>query len=138
MIPLRDPSTFDGPVEYAATFSPDPAAVGAARQFVRSSLARHAVSSFTTELIVSELVGNVVRHAGTDFMVSVSLGAMIRVSVLDDCAAIPAVRHADAEDEGGRGLLIVDSLASTWGVTPTRSGKSVWAEVDSAALAQVA
>jgi hypothetical protein len=134
MTPTNDVATCGRTVEYAATFSPEPAIVGTVRQFVRASLARHAVSSYATELIVSELVANVVRHAGTDFMIAIRFGPTIHVSVLDGSPVIPAIVHGDGDNEGGRGLLIVDSLSSGWGVSRAGSGKSVWAEIDPAAV----
>lgn len=42
---------------------------------------------------------------------------------------MPMKREADAEDIGGRGLVIVDSLSDNWGVRPRESGKTVWAHL---------
>ena len=121
-----------GALEYAATFPPSPTAVADARQFVRASLGRNGVSSFTTELIVSELVGNVVRHARTHFTVTVRLAEKIRLAVLDDSPLMPVIVDADPDAERGRGLVVVEALSSAWGASRTRTGKSVWAEVDPA------
>ncbi|WP_416210682.1 ATP-binding protein, partial [Frankia sp. Cas8] len=33
-------------------------------------------------------------------------------------------------DEGGRGLQLVAELATHWGARPTRTGKTVWFQLD--------
>lgn len=48
---------------------------------------------------------------------------------------MPRRRRAGAEDEGGRGLHLVASLAHRWGCRATVGGKVVWAELDLAGLA---
>lgn len=47
----------------------------------------------------------------------------------DDSRLRPSVRYAGEHDEGGRGMFLVDALASAWGVTDTANGKTVWFEV---------
>jgi len=43
---------------------------------------------------------------------------------------VPVRRPARPDDVSGRGVMIVDELASAWGVEPERSGgKRVWFEV---------
>ncbi|WP_169336551.1 ATP-binding protein, partial [Nocardiopsis prasina] len=42
---------------------------------------------------------------------------------------LPRIRSAGADDEGGRGLYLVDQLAARWGSRPTPDGKAVWFEV---------
>ena len=83
------------------------------------------------ELITTELVTNAVRHAGSLTTVLVTYdGARVRVAVGDGSRALPQGRSAQDDDLGGRGLHIVDVLATAWGTTPTVEGKRVWAEVD--------
>ncbi|WP_435192517.1 ATP-binding protein [Streptomyces sp. NRRL F-5630] len=95
-------------------------------------------TSDTLLLIVAELAANAVRHGrvpGRDFVLRLvhrPAAALVRVEVSDTHPALP-VRLAPAPEdaEGGRGLLLVDALASRWGVTErTGPGKTVWAELD--------
>ena len=53
----------------------------------------------------------------------------IWVEVFDADLRLPRIRSAGETDEGGRGLYLVDQLASRWGSRPTHDGKSVWFEV---------
>jgi serine/threonine-protein kinase RsbW len=84
-------------------------------------------------LLVSELVTNVIRHArGTD-VITVDLHAgrtWLRIEVLDTDRHWPQPRIPDGFDESGFGFILVDALASTWGVRETDAGKAVWAELD--------
>jgi hypothetical protein len=50
------------------------------------------------------------------------------VEVADFGQAHPVRRLAEWSDEGGRGLVVTDALASRWGVRRTAFGKAVWAE----------
>ncbi|MFF1463747.1 ATP-binding protein [Streptomyces sp. NPDC058330] len=94
-------------------------------------------------LVVAELTANAVRHGhvpGRDFHLRLRLDAAtrpqtVRIEVTDTRAermpALPAhLRVPDAEDTGGRGLLLVAGLASRWGWHPRAAGpgKTVWAE----------
>jgi hypothetical protein len=80
--------------------------------------------------IVSELVANVVRHAATDAVLRLELRRqLLTVAVSDSDPALP-VRETGSPLESGRGLGIVDALASSWGASPTSSGgKIVWATI---------
>ena len=53
----------------------------------------------------------------------------IWVEVLDADLRLPRIRSAGESDEGGRGLYLVDQLASRWGSRPTNDGKAVWFEI---------
>ncbi len=53
----------------------------------------------------------------------------IWVEVFDSDLRLPRIRNAGANDEGGRGLYLVDQLSSRWGSRPTEEGKAVWFEV---------
>ena len=43
--------------------------------------------------------------------------------------AAPPAAHGTATDEGGRGLYLVEQLATRWGSRPTTDGKAVWFEI---------
>jgi hypothetical protein len=51
------------------------------------------------------------------------------VEVLDYDLRLPRIRMAGENDEGGRGLYLVDQLAERWGSRPTEDGKAVWFEL---------
>jgi CheY-like chemotaxis protein len=116
----------------AGTFPADPASVAGARRFVRGSL--HGQDQELLErvvLLTSELVTNAVLHAGTDARVEIRLTpGVVRVEVGDEGPGAPTIRDPDVGGPGGRGLPIVDHVASRWGVAPAGRGKVVWFEVD--------
>jgi anti-sigma regulatory factor (Ser/Thr protein kinase) len=82
-----------------------------------------------TEVIVSELASNAVRHAGTTFKVALTMGTEVRIEVADGSPSPPVLRHAGPADTGGRGLVLVDAYADRWGYDPVATGKVVWAEL---------
>ncbi len=49
--------------------------------------------------------------------------------VFDPDLRLPRIRSAGENDEGGRGLYLVDQLATRWGSRPTQDGKAVWFEI---------
>jgi anti-sigma regulatory factor (Ser/Thr protein kinase) len=114
-----------------------PESVGAARRFVRQTLTTHGITSQTLDamvLLVSELATNVVVHAKTDaypmMLISVlRYGAMLRLEVHDVDEHHPQPRTVTDQDETGRGLAVVASLAERWGTVPTRAGKYVFCEL---------
>ncbi|HEY5986395.1 MAG TPA: SpoIIE family protein phosphatase [Streptosporangiaceae bacterium] len=55
--------------------------------------------------------------------------ATVWVEVFDADLRLPRIRSAGEDDEGGRGLYLVDQLATRWGSRPTRDGKAVWFEI---------
>jgi anti-sigma regulatory factor (Ser/Thr protein kinase) len=84
----------------------------------------------TAQLLVSELATNVVLHGGHEIDVEVVQEAdRIRVEVTDDGDAMPVRRHASDHDDSGRGLGLVDTAATQWGVQQRDHGKTVWFEL---------
>jgi anti-sigma regulatory factor (Ser/Thr protein kinase) len=84
-------------------------------------------------LLVSELVTNAVRHARGIDVVTVNLHAgrtWLRIEVQDTDRHWPQPRIPGRHEESGFGFILVDALASTWGVRETEAGKAVWAELD--------
>jgi anti-sigma regulatory factor (Ser/Thr protein kinase)/anti-anti-sigma regulatory factor len=83
------------------------------------------------QVIVTELVTNAVRHAGTPMDISVVLrDAYLDLAVRDREPNPPRRRTIMTErDDHGRGLQLVDGLAAAWGCVPTPDGKVVWATV---------
>ncbi|NUK54629.1 ATP-binding protein [Streptomyces lunaelactis] len=85
-------------------------------------------------LIVAELAANAVTHArvpGRDFELRLTLcPKTLRIEVSDARAdREPAPRPPTPDSETGRGLLLVDALASAWGTADRVVGKTVWAEL---------
>jgi anti-sigma regulatory factor (Ser/Thr protein kinase) len=83
----------------------------------------------TVLLLVSEVTTNAVRHAATPFELIVSVdGPSVTVTVVDhDRAHPPRLQDPGPEDTSGRGLLIVERLATSWGYESVEDdAKSVW------------
>ncbi|MEV4813985.1 ATP-binding protein [Micromonospora avicenniae] len=81
-------------------------------------------------VVLSELVGNVVRHAGTPMQVTLTLRRpYLHIAVVDGSRQAVQARTPDVRTEGGRGLLLVRQLAQRWGSVPAGDGKAVWAMV---------
>jgi PAS domain S-box-containing protein len=67
---------------------------------------------------------------GKDFTLRLRRGQeAVWVEVLDSDLRLPRIRSAGESDEGGRGLYLVDQLATRWGSRPTKDGKAVWFEM---------
>ena len=110
----------------------EPRSASAARQAVTSALITDITDGAldTLVLLTSELVTNVVAHARTSCHLGVELFPdVVRVSVSDNSAIPLAPRSPDDEAESGRGLGLVETLSSNWGVVNRSSGKTVWFEV---------
>ena len=91
------------------------------------------------ELLISELVTNVVRHAATDVDVRIAVGATcVRIEVHDHNPTLPVMRSTRADEAGGKGMHIVNDVATRWGVQSRRTGKCVWFEMPRAQPADVA
>lgn len=88
------------------------------------------VLSGDVALVVTELVANAVRHAGTDVWVRlVPLARGLRLEVADASVRPLRTRPHAQDAEGGRGLVLVDALATRYGVEADAHGKRVWAEL---------
>ncbi|HEY2549555.1 MAG TPA: SpoIIE family protein phosphatase [Streptosporangiaceae bacterium] len=69
-------------------------------------------------------------RAGKEFTLRLRRGnAAVWVEVFDADLRLPRLRSAGETDEGGRGLYLVDQLATRWGSRPTTDGKAVWFEI---------
>ncbi|WP_405551253.1 ATP-binding protein [Streptomyces sp. NBC_01171] len=114
----------------------------AVRDDLRDHLARWQAAEFadTAAVVVSELLSNALRHGRPPVRVVCALrrrspgGAALRIEVADagesfDTTRVRARwRHPSFTlEESGRGLFLVDALASRWGDEPTRDGHTVWA-----------
>ena len=114
------------PTRASRTFEPVPAAVPQARWFVAGALRAARLSPSPADLLTSELASNAVDHSITPFEVTVAIGDEVRVEVLDANVTVPVRVDAAPDAERGRGLWVVDALASAWSVEPSPHGKTVW------------
>ncbi len=109
---------------------------GKARAFVRGRWPEsdaEALDDLT--LIVSELVSNAVQHGEPEILLRLRTDPLsVDISVLDHGRTVPpgTVVAPDLAATSGRGLTIVDRLASDWGVVPFEGapGKTVWARLN--------
>jgi anti-sigma regulatory factor (Ser/Thr protein kinase) len=125
--PPGDPSAR----EVHLTARPESASV--ARRLSLSVIRRWGLTQVadTVELLVSELVGNAVRHTGARTLGLRMLRhrGWIRVEVRDPSRALPCLLPVCELDTGGRGLFVVDTLSDRWGVDLQPRGKTTWFEL---------
>src|SRR3984885_68235 len=68
--------------------------------------------------------------SGKEFTLRLRRGeSAVWVEVFEPDLRLPRLRSAGENDEGGRGLYLVDQLATRWGSRPTQDGKAVWFEI---------
>ncbi|MGW3651434.1 SpoIIE family protein phosphatase [Streptomyces sp. NPDC000878] len=85
-------------------------------------------AAFVTELVVSELVTNAIRYGTDPIQLRLIHDRTLICEVSDGSSTSPHLRRARISDEGGRGLLLVAQLTTSWGTRHTRNGKTIWAE----------
>jgi anti-sigma regulatory factor (Ser/Thr protein kinase) len=109
-----------------------PESLSAARRFVASMLDEWSFvdPEQVVALLTSELVSNVVRHAGGNIGLEMEIlgKEALRVQARDDYPDSAVVQRSEFRGAGGRGLSIVDSLARRWGVDKYENYKVVWFE----------
>ncbi|WP_372455949.1 ATP-binding protein [Streptomyces buecherae] len=126
----------------SVTLAPLRSSVPVARRFVTACLvsAGHREVIDAAALLTSELVANAVDHGANGGHATVGVhvwceATRLHVEVRDPSDAPPRRRDVSELDEQGRGLTLVDALATRWGYDPTSPGpgKRVWFEVAYAA-----
>ncbi|MEE1664479.1 SpoIIE family protein phosphatase [Streptomyces sp. WAC07094] len=118
----------DDVASWALTESPT--AASESRELVRRQLARWRLNDLepTTEIVVSELVGNAIRHAKGPLRLRLLRSGSLICEVYDGSLTTPRIRRATQMDEGGRGLHLVSALSRRWGTRYLDDGKCIWAE----------
>ncbi len=108
----------------------DPAVVAQARKAATGQLRAWGLDAlaFTTELVVSELVTNAIRHAPGPVRLRLITEHALICEVSDGGATAPHLRHPKTTDEGGRGLFLISQFTQRWGTRYTPEGKIIWAE----------
>lgn len=117
----------------AARFGPEATSAAAARRFVADTLEAWGAMAIVpvATLLVSELVANVVLHAGTELDVVVRRRVgVVRFEVVDRSPGLPARKRYSPTATTGRGLGLVEDLSRDWGVDTMAGGKAVWFELD--------
>jgi anti-sigma regulatory factor (Ser/Thr protein kinase) len=123
-----------------------PTAVPCARLHVRS-IAREwglADQADVSELVVSELVTNAVQASDRlTARADLAIVPVVRISVSSDGESLmlrvwdaspdmPVRKDPSLDQDGGRGLMLVDTLSKEWGTYQKANGKVVWAMITSA------
>jgi anti-sigma regulatory factor (Ser/Thr protein kinase) len=123
----------DNPVRAGMDLPRELTSVAKARMFVAAMLQIWGCEDpeQTAILLTSEIVTNAIRYASDSVGLEVSLlpEGVLRVEATDDNPAPPTLRSPLAATEGGRGMLLVDTLARRWGTRPKNGHKVVWFEV---------
>ncbi|MEV4433891.1 ATP-binding protein [Streptomyces sp. NPDC049585] len=112
-----------------------PQSAAGARRLAQLVVQRHwGLSERTAEhavLLVSELVGNAVRHTGARFfgLRMLRRRGWLRIEVRDPSRGLPCLLPVREMDTSGRGLFLVDTLSDRWGVDLLARGKTTWFEM---------
>ncbi|MEV6715844.1 ATP-binding protein [Lentzea sp. NPDC051208] len=120
--------------EVRVTLTADGGSCAHARQVVREAAVSWELSedlSDDAQLVVTELVSNGIDHGEGPITLTVSrkAGGML-VEVRDESPKLPQLRPVDPSSPRGRGMQLVQALSVSWGTTPERGGKVVWAQLE--------
>ncbi|ADP82502.1 ATP-binding protein [Pseudofrankia inefficax] len=111
----------------------DPAIVRDTRHAVRRLCQDVDLAADTCEtavLLASETVTNAIVHGAPPARLVIQVSPEgIRVEVSDGTTLPPVVVAARPDATSGRGIGLIDILATRWGVQPHASGKTVWFEI---------
>jgi anti-sigma regulatory factor (Ser/Thr protein kinase) len=120
------------PADRVATWDipADPAMVASARKLATDQLRAWGLTGaeFITELVVSELVTNAIRHGAPPIQLRLIRDDTLICEVTDASSTAPHLRRSRTLDEDGRGLLLVCDLTQSWGTRQTTSGKIIWCQ----------
>ncbi|MET9910860.1 SpoIIE family protein phosphatase [Streptomyces sp. NPDC006476] len=114
----------------------EPERVAVARQHLRELLhdwpSQDQVDSAV--LLLSEMLTNVLVHTDADALMQAEVrgepgGRRMRVEVTDTSDDLPHKRRPGEMASSGRGLVLIELLAQSWGVDPRGEGKSIWFEL---------
>ncbi|MFJ7158766.1 ATP-binding protein [Streptomyces sp. NPDC101118] len=81
-------------------------------------------------LIAAELLSNAVKHAGGPTRLSIDhVAGHLRIAVTDPSPTPLHRAHRRPDEDGGRGIFLIDQLAAHWGTRPEEVGKTIWADL---------
>ncbi|MEU5631194.1 ATP-binding protein [Streptomyces rishiriensis] len=132
---LKALELFGNPTEGEVSLPSRPESAASARRLAQVVVLRQwGLTPKMTEdvvLLVSELVGNAVRHTGARaFGLRMRRRrGWIRVEVRDPSRGLPCLMPVQELDVSGRGLFLVDKLSDRWGVDLLPRGKTTWFEM---------
>lgn len=132
---LKALELFGNPTEAEVPLPSRPESAATARRLVQVVVLRQwGLGARITEdavLLVSELVGNAVRHTGARVfgLRMRHRRGWIRIEVRDPSRGLPCLMPVQELDVSGRGLFLVDELADRWGVDLLPRGKTTWFEM---------
>ncbi|MBM9619236.1 ATP-binding protein [Streptomyces zhihengii] len=135
---LKALELYGNPTEGEVRLPSRPESAGIARRLTQGVVLRQwALPAQTCEhavLLVSELVGNAVRHTGARVfgLRMVRRRGWIRIEVRDPSRGLPCLMPVQEMDTSGRGLFLVDTLSDRWGVDLLPRGKTTWFEMRTA------
>jgi anti-anti-sigma regulatory factor len=128
---LSDPALARPAPRVHGWLEPVPGSLAVARGIVGKACRSWHIAGLSevAQLIATELVANVVRHARTEMQLDLALRPRhLSVAVRDRSrVAARLVGPSDEYAASGRGLILVDALAASWGCTRVVGGKAVWA-----------
>ncbi|MFD4693920.1 SpoIIE family protein phosphatase [Streptomyces sp. NPDC058463] len=113
----------------------DPEGLSDARAIVRQALTDWDMASLAddAELVTGELLVNVLLHTEGGAVLTLEVlpepVRRIRLSVQDRSSVWPRRRTPGETSTSGRGLLLLDAVATRWGIEPRGEGKAVWCEM---------
>ncbi|HZQ57164.1 MAG TPA: ATP-binding protein [Acidimicrobiales bacterium] len=124
-------------MRWVRAYPPEDEQAATARHDAAQRLAAAGVGAPLLEdavLVAGELITNAIRHAATEFTLTLDVTAeRVRIEVGDGDTRPPVPVAADAAATSGRGLVLVAAVANGWGFETTDhdgvSGKTVWAEL---------
>ncbi|MEU6863894.1 SpoIIE family protein phosphatase [Streptomyces sp. NPDC046876] len=108
----------------------EPSAVASMRAEAMAKLDEWGLTelAFATELVLSELITNAIRHGAEPVRVRLLRDRVLTCEVFDGSSSSPRLHYAATTDEGGRGLFLVAQLSWRWGARYTPDGKVIWSE----------
>lgn len=132
---LKALELFGNPTEAEVPLPSRPESAATARRLAQVVVLRQwALGPKVTEdvvLLVSELVGNAVRHTGARVfgLRMRRRRGWLRVEVRDPSRGLPCLMPVQDMDVSGRGLFLVEKLSDRWGVDLLPRGKTTWFEM---------
>ncbi|MCC2277528.1 MULTISPECIES: ATP-binding protein [Streptomyces] len=132
---LKALELFGNPMTGEIRLPSQPPSAVAARRLTQTVCLRHwGLNAQITEhavLLVSELVGNAVRHTGARYfgLRMRRRRGWMRIEVRDPSRGLPCLIPVRELDTSGRGLFLVDKLSDRWGVDLLACGKTTWFEM---------
>ncbi|WP_326763603.1 SpoIIE family protein phosphatase [Streptomyces sp. NBC_01591] len=130
-----DPGSPRAPRLHQYIHQADPEGLSDARTIVRQALTDWEMAELAddAELVTGELLVNVLLHTEGGAVLTLEVlpepVRRVRLSVQDRSSAWPRRRSPGETATSGRGLLLLDAVATRWGIEPRGEGKAVWCEI---------